>query len=179
MSVEVRPYSRYSGKFVSVGGFTYNVKTIPDEFTLVANILDENTEEHIIKLINNNKNIEIKEIMKCIASEFQGELKYKLNEFTFGKIKAGDGMQPEKEDSKYYNPCVIVMNLGTDIEFVLLDQKTRKQIPIILPRRSMFLLQDTQFKYQRLIAKRYIDKIDNEEIKRGDRYSLVFKCRKG
>ena len=63
MSVEVRPYSRYSGKFVSVGGFTYNVKTIPDEFTLVANILDENTEEHIIKLINNNKNIEIKFII--------------------------------------------------------------------------------------------------------------------
>jgi hypothetical protein len=178
MSIEVRPYSRYSGKVVSVGGITYNIKTIPEEFTLVANIINEETEERIVNLINNNKNIELKEIMKCIASEFQGELRYKLNEFTFGKIKAGEGMQAEKEDPKYYNPCLIVMNLGSDIEIVLFDPKIKRQIPIILPRRSMFLLQDTQFKYQRIISKRFIDIINNEEIKRGDRYSLVFKSRK-
>ena len=87
-------------------------------------------------------------------------------------------MPPEKEDSKYYNPCVIVINLGSDIEMMFIDTKTKKQIPIMLPRRSMFLFQDTQFKFQRAITKRFVDKHENEEYKRGDRYSLVFKSRK-
>ena len=176
--MEVKPYSRYSGKVVGVGGFTYTIKLIPDEFTLVANIVNEETESHIIDLINKNKGNEIREIMKCIASEFQPEIKYKLNDFTFGKIKAGEGMQPEKEDSKYYNPCVIVINLGSDIEMTFIDTKLKRQIPIMLPRRSMFLLQDTQYKFQRAISKRFVDKHENEEYKREDRYSLVFKSRK-
>jgi hypothetical protein len=176
--MEVKPYSRYSGKVVGVSGFTYTIKLIPDEFTLVANIVNEETESRIINLINTNKGSEIKEIMKCIASEFQPEIKYKLNDFTFGKLKSGEGMPPEKEDQKYYNPCVIVINLGSDIEMIFIDTKTKKQIPIMLPRRSMFLLQDTQFKFQRAITKRFVDKHENEEYKRGDRYSLVFKSRK-
>jgi hypothetical protein len=176
--MEVKPYSRYSGKVVSIGGFTYNVKLFPDDITLVSSIVDIDTESHIIDLINKNKGIEIREIMKCIASEFQPELSYKLNDFSFGKIKAGDGMQPEKEDPKYYNPCVIVINLGSDIEMMFIDIKLKKQIPIMLPRRSMFLLQDSQFKFQRAISKRFVDKHENEEYKREDRYSLVFKSRK-
>jgi len=176
--MEVKPYSRYSGKVVGVSGFTYTIKMIPDEFTLVANIVNEETERHIIDLINKNKEIDIKQIMKCIAAEFQPEIKYKLNDFSFGKIKSGEGMAPEKEDSKYYNPCVIVINLGSDIEMMFIDTKTKKQIPIMLPRRSMFLFQDSQFKFQRAISKRFVDKHENEEYKRGDRYSLVFKSRK-
>jgi len=176
--MEVKPYSRYSGKFVGIGGFTYNVKLFPDEITLVSNIVDIETESHIINLINNNKNIELKQIMKCIASEFQGELKYNINELSHGKLKAGEGMAPEKEDPKYYNPCVIVINLGSDIEMMFIDTKTKKQIPVMLPRRSMFLLQDTQNKFQRAITKRFIDKHENEEYKREDRYSLIFKSRK-
>ena len=87
-------------------------------------------------------------------------------------------MAPEKEDQKYYNPCIIVINLGSDIEMMFIDTKTKKQIPIMLPRRSMFLFQDTQFKFQRAISKRFIDKHENEEYKRNDRYSLIFKSRK-
>ena len=176
--MEVKPYSRYSGKVVSIKGFSYILKLIPDEFTLVSNIINEETESHIINLINSNKGSEIKEIMKCISSEFQPEIKYKLNDYSFGKLKAGEGMAPEKEDQKYYNPCIIVINLGSDIEMVFIDTKTKKQIPIMLPRRSMFLLQDTQFKFQRAISKRFVDKHENEEYNRKDRYSLVFKSRK-
>ncbi len=176
--MEVKPYSRYSGKFVGVGGFTYNINTFPDELKLIANVVNEETESHIINLINNKKDIEVKQIMKCIAGEFNQELSYKLNDFTFGKIKAGDGMAPEKEDSKYYNPCIVVINLGSDIEMVFIDIKLKKQIPIMLPRRSMFLLQDSTFKFQRAISKRLVDKHENEEYKREDRYSLVFKSRK-
>ena len=178
MSVQVKPYTRYSGKVVSIGNITYNVKSIPDEIILVANIIDIPTEETIIDLIKSNKGQEIKNIMKCIAAELQGELDYKLNDFTYGKIKAGDGMAPEKEDPKFYNPCVVVINLGSDIEMIFMDTKTRKNTPLILPRRSMFLFQDKLFKYQRAISKKLVDKTENEEIKREDRYSLVFKSRK-
>ena len=178
MSFEVKPYSRYAGKYVSVGGITYNISLIPDEFTLVSNIIDEDTETHIINLINTNKGIEVKAIMKCIAAEFQPEIKYNLNDFTFGKIKAGDGMAPEKEDQKYYNPCIIVINLGSNIEMSFRDTTKNKTIPIMIPRRSMFLLQDTKFKFQRVISKKLVDIYDNEEYKREDRYSLVFKSRK-
>jgi hypothetical protein len=176
--MEVKPYSRYSGKFVGIGGFTYNVKLFPDEITLVANIVDIDTEKHIIDLINKKKDIEVKQIMKCIAAEFQPELQFKLNDFSFGKLKAGEGMPPEKEDPKYYNPCIVVINLGSDIEMMFIDTKIKKQIPVMLPRRSMFLLQDSQFKFQRAISKRFVDKHENEEYKREDRYSLVFKSRK-
>jgi hypothetical protein len=176
--MEVKPYSRYSGTIVSIGNFSYSLNKIPEEFKLVANIVDEDTEEKIINLISNRKEIELKQIMKCIAAEFQPELKYTLNDFTFGKIKTGDGMPPEKEDSKYYNPCVVVINLGTDIEMSFIDTKTKRQYSIMIPRRSMFLFQDKEFKYQRSITKRFVDKNDNREYKREDRYSLVFKSRK-
>jgi len=176
--MEVKPYSRYSGSVVSIGNFTYTLGKIPEEFKLIANIVEEDTEEQLINLINRNKVIELKEIMKCIAGEFNTELQYKLNDFTFGKIKSGDGMPPEKEESKYYNPCVVVINLGTDIEMIFVDTKTKRQFPIMIPRRSMFLFQDKQFKYQRSIAKRFVDKHESQEYKRSDRYSLVFKSRK-
>jgi hypothetical protein len=176
--MDIKPYSRYSGNVVNIGNFTYTIKLIPDELTLVSNIVDEETEAHIINLINSNKKSELNQIMKCISAEFNPELKNKLNEYTFGKLKAGEGMAPEKEDPKYYNPCVVVINLGSDIEMTFIDTKSRKQIPIMIPRRSMFLFQDTQNKFQRAISKRFIDKHENEEYKRGDRYSLVFKSRK-
>jgi len=45
-----------------------------------------------------------------------------------------------------------------------------------LPRRSMFLLKDTEKKFQRLIAKKYEDKVsDGSMQKREKRYALVFK----
>ena len=77
--MEVKPYSRYSGKVGGVSGFTYTIKMIPDEFTLVANIVNEETERYIIDLINKNKENDVKQLMKCIAAEFQPEIKYKLN----------------------------------------------------------------------------------------------------
>jgi hypothetical protein len=172
-------YTRYSGKVVTLGRFDYIVNLIPPEFTLVANILNDETEEALIKLINSNDRIKLTETMKCIASEFQPELNYKLNDFSWNKLKPGEGMMPEKEDSKYYNPCVIVINMGSDIELILLEQATRKQVPIILPRKSMFLLNDVKWKFQRAIPKKFEDKLSNGEvIKREERYSLVFKSRK-
>ena len=65
--MEVKPYSRYSGKFVGIGGFTYNVKLFPDEITLVANIVDVETENHIIDLINKKKDIEVKQIKRSLV----------------------------------------------------------------------------------------------------------------
>jgi hypothetical protein len=176
--VEVKPYTRYSGKVVGLGPFVYNTKFIPEGFTLIGNAINKETEDHIINLINAGKNIELKEIMRCIAAEFEGELNCKLNEYTFNKLPINEGMAPEKEDSKYYNPCVVVINMGSDIELILTDTKTRKTYPIMLPIRSMFLLQDRQFKFTRTIPKRPFDKVGDITYNRSDRYSLVFKSRK-
>jgi len=176
--VSVQPYTRYSGKVVGLGSFTYNPKFIPDGFTLIGNAINRETEDLLISLIEEGKNIELKEIMRCIAAEFEGELNCKLNEYTFGKIKLGEGMPPEKEDSKYYNPCVVVINMGSDIELILTDTITKKGYPIMLPRRSMFLLQDKKFKFTRTIKKGNEDKIGNQTFYRSNRYSLVFKSRK-
>jgi hypothetical protein len=176
--VLVKPYTRYSGKVVSIGSFTYNTKFIPEGFVLVGNAIDEPTESHLINLIDNGKAIELKEIMKCIAKEFEGELTCKLNEYTFGKLKLGEGMAPEREDSKYYNACVVVINMGSDIELTITDTKTRKTYHIMLTRRSMFLLKDKQFKFTRSISKKDEYLIGDNTFKRDIRYSLVFKSRK-
>ena len=179
IKMEVKPYTHYSGKIVNIGNHAYNVNNIPKELTLVGNSIDEETEDKLIELIKGNKSIQIKTVMSCIAKDFSVELPHKLNDFYWSVLNPGEGMPPEMEDYKYYNPCVVVINLGSDIEMTFVDTKTRKQYPVMLPRRSMFLLKDTEKKFQRLITKKFEDKVsDGTMSKREHRYALVFKSLK-
>jgi hypothetical protein len=174
--VEVKPYTRYAGKFVNIGNFAYNLNSLPTGLTLVANAIDEETEEKMITLIDSNNSSEIKRIMNCIAKEISPELGCKLNDYYWSSLKPGEGMYPEQEDYRYYNPCVVVFNLGSDIEMVFNDVKTRRQYPVMLPRRSMFLLKGQN--YQRVITKKFTDKVGNDTYQREKRYALVFKSMK-
>ena len=174
--IEVNPYSRYAGSFINIGKYAYNLKSIPNEIMLIGNSINIDTEKVFIDLINKNDKKQIIEMMKCISEEFK-ELPFKINDFSYSKLLAGQGME-EKEDPKYYNPCVVVMNMGSDIELVLFDEKMRKQYPVMIPQRTMFLLEDKGFKFKRVIAKKQVDKVGQEENVRSDRYSFVFKSRK-
>lgn len=173
---EVKPYTRYAGKFVNIGNFVYNVKTLPAGLTLVAEAIDKNTEEKLMSLIDSNKSAEIKNIMNCISKEISPELGCALNDYYWSVLKPGEGMPPEQEDYKYYNPCVVVFNLGSDIEMVFNEVKTRRQYPVMLPRRSMFLLKGQN--YQRIISKKFVDNVGNDTYQREKRYALVFKSLK-
>lgn len=173
---DVKPYTRYSGKFVNIGNIVYNINSLPTGLTIVAEAIDEKTEEKLTGLIEANNSSEIKTIMNCIAKEIAPELGCKLNDFYWSVLKPGEGMPPEQEDYKYYNPCVVVFNLGSDIEMVFNDVKTRRQYPVMLPRRSMFLLKGQN--YQRIISKKLVDKVGNDTYQREKRYALVFKSLK-
>jgi hypothetical protein len=178
--MEVKSYANLAGKVVNIGNHVYTLNNIPKELTLVGNSIDEETEEKLIDLIKAGKSIELKTIMGCIAKDFSSELPYKLNDFYWSTLNPGEGMPPEMEDYKYYNPCVVVINLGSDIEMTFVDTKMKKQYPVMLPRRSMFLFKDTDKKFQRTIAKKFEDKVsDGTMQKREKRYALVFKSLKG
>ena len=177
--MEVKPYTNLAGKVVNIGNHVYTLNNLPKELTLVGNSIDEETEDKLIDLIKAGKSSELKTIMNCIAKDLSSELPYKLNDYYWSVLNPGEGMPPEIEDYKYYNPCVVVINLGSDIEMTFIDTKTRKQYPVMLPRRSMFLFKDTDKKFQRLIQKKYEDKVsDGSMQKREKRYALVFKSLK-
>ncbi len=174
--MEVKSYANLAGKVVNIGNHVYTLSNIPNELTLVGNAIDEQTEEKLISLISANKSSELKNIMSCIAKDLSPELPHKLNDYYWSSIAPGEGMPPEGEDYKYYNPCVVVINLGSDIEMTFIDIKTRKQYPVMLPRRSMFLFKDVNMKFQRTIAKKFEDKVsDGTMNKREKRYALIFK----
>jgi hypothetical protein len=177
--MEVKPYSNLAGKVVNIGNHVYTLNNIPKELTLAGNSIDEETEEKLISLISANKSSELKTIMSCIAKDLSEELPHKLNDYYWSVLNPGEGMPPETEDYKYYNPCIVVINLGSDIEMTFVDTKIRKQYPVMLPRRSMFLFKDADKKFQRLIQKKYEDKVsDGSTQKREKRHALVFKSLK-
>jgi hypothetical protein len=177
--MEVKPYTNLAGKVVNIGNHVYTLNNLPKELTIVGNSIDEETEDKLIDLIKAGKSSELKTIMNCIAKDLSPELPHRLNEYYWSVLNPGEGMPPEMEDYKYYNPCVVVINLGSDIEMTFVDTKTRKQYPVMLPRRSMFLFKDTDKKFQRLIQKKYEDKVsDGSMQKREKRYALVFKSLK-
>ena len=184
--MEVKPYVNLAGKVVNIGNHAYTLNNLPKELTLVGNSIDEETEDKLISLITSSNPVlgagnssELKTLMGCIAKDLSTELPYKLNDYYWSTLNPGEGMPPEMEDYKYYNPCVVVINLGSDIEMTFVDTKMRKQYPVMLPRRSMFLFKDTDKKFQRLIPKKYEDKVsDGSMQKREKRYALVFKSLK-
>lgn len=178
--MEVKPYANLAGKVVNIGNHVYTLNNIPKELTLVGNAIDEETEDKLISLISANNSSELKTIMNCIAKDLSAELPYKLNDYYWSSLAPGEGMPPEGEDYKNYNPCVVVINLGSDIEMTFVDTKIRKPYPVMLPRRSMFLFKDTDKKFQRTIAKKFEDKASSGETsKREKRYALIFKSLKG
>ena len=177
--MEVKPYTNLAGKVVNIGNHVYTLNNLPKELTIVGNSIDEETEDKLIDLIKAGKSSELKTIMNCIAKDLSPELPHRLNGYYWSALNPGEGMPPEMEDYNYYNPCVVVINLGSDIEMTFIDTKTRKQYPVMLPRRSMFLFKDTDKKFQRLIQKKYEDKVsDGSMQKREKRYALIFKSLK-
>ena len=181
-----------SGNVITYNNFHYKVNEIPDEFKLVFDAIDEETESLLIDLIkssNPSDKTRLKEILKCFSKEFYEfagpntsdgvpqKLKYQLNTQSSHILVKGEGMPFIEIDAKL-NPIVIVVNMGSDILFTLKDKTTQRLINIPLPRRSMFLLQDEKRKYQRGIAKRPFDDIGGNKIQRETRYSLLFESRK-
>jgi hypothetical protein len=180
MSV-VNPISNISGRVITYKNFHYKLDEIPDVFHLITDAIDKDIENIFIELIDNptdeNKK-KIKEITKCFARQFETNLPYKLNTINFSKLPKGEGMLFFSEEKRVYNPCVVVISFGSDILFTLQDTKTGKLYNIPLPRRSMFLFQDTEYRYKRGISKRMFDMIGSRRYEREDRYSIVFQSKK-
>jgi hypothetical protein len=173
--VEVQSASgKINSSVIHMSGFTYKIKDIPDELILIGDVFDEKTEQTIIDLIEARDTVKVTNILNCIAKEFEESLGKKLTDRRFYKLKAGDGMNWEREDRTRMS-TVVVINLGSDI--LMTFQKGLKKTDIMLPRRSMFLLKDPKYEYSRGIAKRAFDFFDKEKVFRKDRYSLVFKAK--
>ena len=182
-----RAIQELSGNIITFDNFHYKVNEIPDEFKLVFDAIDEDTENRLIQLIKSSDKADkdtLKTILKCFSEEFYNnagpegqKLKYKLNTQSSHTLVSGDGMNFVEQDMKN-NPIVVVINMGTDIVFTLKDKTSNRLINIPLPRRSMFLLHDEKRKFQRGIAKRAFDVVGDKKIERQNRYSVLFESRK-
>jgi len=173
--VEVQSYNgKINSSVIHMSGFTYKIKDMPNELILIGDVFDEKTEQTIIDLIEAKDTVKVTNILNCIAKEFEQNIGKKLIDRRFYKLKAGDGMNWEREDRTRMS-TVIVINLGSDI--LMTFQKGLKKTDVMLPRRSMFLLNDPKLEYSRGIPKRAFDFYDREKVFRKDRYSLVFKAK--
>ena len=171
--IEVSPLSgRISSGVISMSNFTYKLKEIPDELILVGDVIDEDMESLLISKIEEKNTAKVTEIMTCIAKEFETSIGKKLTDRRYYKLRAGDGMDWEREDRTRFS-TVIVINLGSDI--LMTFQKKLKKYDVMLPRRSMFLLNDPGFTISRGIARRPFDNFGGDKVFRKDRYSLVFR----
>ncbi len=177
MSV-VKPYKRLYQSLVTIDDIDFNPSKIPEELTLIANAIDKETEEKLINLINTpSSKRELITIMNCLAKEFENDLGCKLNDKSVGILKPGQEMR-EMQDLKYYNPCMVVMNLGSHTVLILRNKKDRSVYTIPLPRRSMFLYKDPKDLFERIIDKRTEDFVGTKKLVRDVRYSVVFKSKK-
>ena len=180
MTSVVKPYKRLYSKIVSVNNIDYTPSTIPDEFIIVHNILTPEVEQKLLRLIKSGlteDKKELEQILSCIAKEFEPEVKCKLNSRTVSMLKPGDEWR-EVQDLKYFNPCVININMGSHTNIVCRNKKTRQTTSFLLPARSMYLYRDSGDLYERSTDRKTSDWIDGEQVSRGTRYSIVFKSKK-
>ena len=191
-----------SQDIINIKGYPYKLKSIPDIFHLTIDVIDDETEnkliqlieEHIVKGKKMNESIELNKILKCFMAEFNTNLpqNLKLNKFTVNKIKAGEGMDFYVENPKQFKPVSVVLSLGSDVLMSFRDIKTNFKTDVVIPKQSLMLLIDSPtsgsvpnkvannfFNYQRGIAKRTFDSIQNgQTINRKDRYSILFQSAK-
>jgi hypothetical protein len=185
MSVEVHPYREVCGNIITYNNINYDLNEIPEVFQLRFDVIDEDTEKHLIKLMD-SKTPEDKQRLRsasfCIGNLFSEQVnkeKY-FNDYEYGILNPGEGMKFINEDKRYYKQDGItsVINMGSDILFTLKNNVTNKMYQIWLPRRSAFVITDPQFIWQRGIANRLNDGYQGKTYDRKKRYSIVFKGKK-
>ena len=193
MSVEVHSYEEISGNIVSYNDVNYKLDDIPNVFQLQLEIIDEATEQAFMSLIQQVKqnpkdkkiDQELRTKMICVANvlnEQIGITRY-FTEADADILKAGEGMTFISEDPKFFKPIIAVFQMGCSSMITLRHKTTGKMHNIWVPQRSMFMINDPKSEYQRGIAKRILDNIimkgTNIDIKRTDRYSMIFRGKKG
>ena len=192
MSLEVHSYEEVSGNIISYNDVNYKLDEIPDIFQLQLEIINEETEQAFMNLIRQVKqnpkdkklDQELRSKMICVANVLNEQIgipRY-FTEADAEILKAGEGMLFIGEDPKVYKPRVVVFQMGCSTLFTLRHKSTGKMYNIWIPQRSMFMITDPKFEFLRGIAKRSSDSImikgKNTDIKRTDRYSMIFRGKK-
>jgi hypothetical protein len=177
--MEVNKYSPINSNIISYGSYTYNKNILPENIQLVLDIIDLETEEKLIYLINESKSQELKTICKCITDNVFKPLGLKFNDYQFSKLDKGKGMRYEQDNKNKYGSTIAILNMGSDILYNLKNIVKNTAYNIVLPKRSLLIITDTQFELLRSIAQRGEDIIDySTKIIREDRYSIVFRISK-
>jgi len=184
MSVEVHPYREVCGNIITYNNINYYLNEIPEVFQLRFDVIDEDTEKHLIKLMD-SKSQEDKQKLRsatfCIGKLFSEQLNKPtdfFNDYEYGILNPGEGMKFTKENKSIYRKGVTsVINMGSDILFTLKNSITGKMYQIWLPRRSVFVITDPDFIWERGIANRQSDGYQGKTYERKKRYSIVFKAK--
>ena len=192
MSVEIHSYQEIAGNIITYNDVNYKLDDIPNVFQLQLEIIDEATENAFIQLIQQVKqnpkdkkiDQELRSKMICVANVINQEIgmtRY-FTEADADILKAGEGMNFISEDPKFFKPIIAVFQMGCSSLITLRHKTTGKMYNIWIPQRSMFIINDPKFEYQRGIAKRSSDSVmmkgKNVDINRTNRYSMIFRGKK-
>jgi hypothetical protein len=85
-------------------------------------------------------------------------------------------MKPYIEEESYNYP-ILILNLGSTILMKFKHKQTNKEYKLLLPQRSLLILNDINKEYTREIEETKIDVFNNKEYIRKERFALVFKSK--
>ncbi len=92
------------------------------------------------------------------------------------EYQAGQGISPHIDCVPCFEEIIASLSLGSDCFMDFIQPETNQKISILLPCRSLFILEDdARYKWQHGIAARKTDKINGKIIQRQRRISLTFR----
>jgi hypothetical protein len=160
---------------LEINNIKYNINKLPKEIKVIFNIISEDIEKLIIDYIN-RQNKELDTILKCLSIFFSNKYNIKFNSVLFSVLKSGEGMKQYSEDDTYNSP-ILIMNLGSTILMKFKHKKNSKKYEILLPSRSLLIINDINKEYTREIDETKKDIYNQIEYERKDRYSLIFRSK--
>lgn len=124
----------------------------------------------------------LKELTKLSLLDCLSELLYKFkimsvlpNQQIINKYLPGEGISGHS-DAIIFDKSISTLSLGSDIIMIFTNKNTKEQKEVILPRKSLLVLDDnSRYNWNHEIKSRKSDKINGKTIKRNTRISITFR----
>lgn len=126
--------------------------------------------------------IKLKELTKLSLLDCLSDVLYKFkimsvlpNQQIVNKYLPGEGIAGHS-DALIFDKSISTLSLGSDIIMIFTNKNTQEQKEVLLPRKSLLVLEDdSRYNWNHEIKSRKSDKINGKTIKRNTRISITFR----